>query len=72
MHITNLVIILFFCLSFFLLGVIYVMPASQQRQKEKSNNDIKLLSKNRLVFNKNTGFYEKVFDLDDDDIEVLN
>ena len=48
------------------------MPASQQRQKEKSNNDIKLLSKNRLVFNKNTGFYEKVFDLDDDDIEVLN
>ena len=72
MYITQLAIILFFCLSFFLLGVIYVIPAPQHRQKEKSNNDIKSLSKNRLVFNKNTGFYEKVFDLDEDDIEVLN
>ena len=72
MYITNLVIILFFCLSFFLLGMIYIMPESQHQQKEKSNNDIKSLSKNRLVFNKNTGFYEKVFDLDEDDIEVLN
>ena len=59
-------------MAFFLLVVIYVMPAQNSQQKEKSNNDTKSLSKNRLVFNKNTGFYEKVFDLDDDDIEVLN
>jgi hypothetical protein len=43
---------------------------SQKIETQSSN--IKNLSQNRLVFNKKTGYYEKIIDLDEDDIEVLN
>ena len=65
-------------ISFFWIGSLWAVaiftasPRPSRISVEDKYNNVKNLSQNRLVFNKKTGYYEKIFDLDEDDIEVLN
>jgi len=58
--------------SLLAIAIFTVRVRTISQKIETQSNDIKNLSQNRLVFNKKTGYYEKVFDLDEDDIEVLS
>ena len=67
-----------FIISFLWIGLLWAIAIFISRERavskkiETQSSNIKNLSQNRLVFNKKTGYYEKIIDLDEDDIEVLN
>ena len=58
--------------SLWAVAIFTAKPRISRATAEKKYDNTKNLSQNRLVFNKKTGYYEKIFDLDEDDIEVLN